>query len=201
MPILKTRLEAFLNGDIKRAGFSTEAHTIREALDLQAARHARRRHSLVALTSSHSKPCTVANTSPSPFLPPTPSSIVSPRRPAYATTPASSIISPPSSPTSPSTFSIASVLTTSSPLLTFDSKDVAKYLTLADFYIFKCITAYDYLHGPWRQSTPSEQEQAKERRGIDYIAMMIQRANTVSFIEMLSSTSRPLTVDISSNNI
>lgn len=188
MPILKTRLKAFLNGDIKRAGFATEAHTIREALDLQTARHARRRHSLVALTSSHPKSCTVPIGSPSPFLPPTPSSITSPRRlPQVSHPPPSSIIStacsPPSSPTSLSTgsaSSIASHLAPSSPLLTFDSKDIAHYLTLADFYIFKCITAYDYLHGPWRQS-PAEQGHTKENGSVDYIAIMTQRANTVSY--------------------
>lgn len=56
----------------------------------------------------------------------------------------------------------------------FEAKEIARYLTLADFYIFKCITSYDYLQGRWRQeASPSPQEH-------DYIAMMTQRANQVS---------------------
>ena len=34
-PVLQTRLETFINGDIKRAGFTTEASMIKDALDLQ----------------------------------------------------------------------------------------------------------------------------------------------------------------------
>lgn len=34
-PILITRLEAFLNGDVNRAGFTIEADMIKEALDRQ----------------------------------------------------------------------------------------------------------------------------------------------------------------------
>lgn len=34
-PVLLTRLEAFLNGDINRAGFTIEADMIKEALERQ----------------------------------------------------------------------------------------------------------------------------------------------------------------------
>lgn len=34
-PVLITRLEAFLNGDVNRAGFTIEADMIKEALDRQ----------------------------------------------------------------------------------------------------------------------------------------------------------------------
>lgn len=41
-PILITRLEAFLNGDVNRAGFTIEADMIKEALDRQVIYNCRR---------------------------------------------------------------------------------------------------------------------------------------------------------------
>lgn len=60
--------------------------------------------------------------------------------------------------------------------LSFNSKDIAKYLTLADFYILKCITAQDYL----AMYYPSQQQQKKKHDHINYIAMMTERANKLS---------------------
>ena len=42
---------------------------------------------------------------------------------------------------------------TSSALTSLDANDVAQYLTLADFNIFKNITPYEYLKGTWRSNT------------------------------------------------
>ncbi|KAI9494881.1 ras guanine nucleotide exchange factor domain-containing protein [Zychaea mexicana] len=207
-PVLQTRLEAFLNGDIKRAGFTNEANMIKEALDLQMARHARQRHSLVALTShslasfgssgSSSSNFNNNNSSAvlpmSPSSPPTPSSLVgSPpfqRRPStttISTTPSSYLFSfvstPPSSPTSlstpTSTTSFSSALaalpiySSSSQLLSLEARDVARYLTLADFYTLKCITSYDYLCGQWRRNAASGGDDG-------YIGMMTRRANMLT---------------------
>lgn len=60
--------------------------------------------------------------------------------------------------------------------LSLNSKDIAKYLTLADFYILKCITAQDYLVMYY----PSQQQQKKKHDHINYIAMMTERANKLS---------------------
>ncbi|ORY99422.1 ras guanine nucleotide exchange factor domain-containing protein [Syncephalastrum racemosum] len=192
-PILLARLEAFLNDDIKRAGFDTEVDMIREALDLQMAKHARRRHSLVALTSH----AVVVPSNSSTPLPSGPGTLMSPatpssslptpkfqqqRRPSGAPSLfsfVSSLSTPPSSPTS-SNMSVApassygSLSSATAPVvLLFEAGEIAQSLTLADFYIFKCITGYDYLQGNWRQESPSFREN-------DYIAMMTQRANRVS---------------------
>jgi hypothetical protein len=53
-----------------------------------------------------------------------------------------------------------------------DAKDIARYLTLADFMILKCITVYDYL------TVQSQKKGGKN--GYDYIEMMTERANRLS---------------------
>lgn len=61
--------------------------------------------------------------------------------------------------------------------LSLNSKDIAKYLTLADFYILKCITAQDYL----AMYYPSQKQHRKQtQEHINYIAMMTERANKLS---------------------
>lgn len=73
---------------------------------------------------------------------------------------------PPDSPTyTPDTF------------LSLNSKDVARYLTLADFYILKCITAQDYLAIYYPNSTKKKK---KSNKKVDYIAKMTERANKLS---------------------
>ncbi|KAI7849357.1 ras guanine nucleotide exchange factor domain-containing protein [Circinella umbellata] len=193
-PVLQTRLETFINGDIKRAGFTTEASMIKDALDLQMAQHARQRHSLVALTShslasfKNNNNGTFSSTSSSnsngsilsplsPTSPPTPSSLGSPqfqRRPSVpSTTPHlfSLISTPPSSPTLTHT----PISSLSSPLFSLEARDVARYLTLADFYTLKCITSYDYLCGGWRRNN-----NGSTTRDDGYIGMMIKRANLLT---------------------
>ena len=166
------------------------------------ARHARQRHSLVALTShslasfgnnnNGSYNSTNSNglnngsiTSPlSPTSPPTPSSLGSPqfqRRPSVpSTTPYlfSFISTPPSSPTSITTPSPTQtpISSSSSPLFSLEARDVARYLTLADFYTLKCITSYDYICGGWRRNNNG----SGVERDDGYIGMMTKRANLVS---------------------
>lgn len=61
--------------------------------------------------------------------------------------------------------------------LSLNSKDIARYLTLADFYILKCITAQDYLTIYYPNNI---KKKAKDHKKIDYIAMMTERANQLS---------------------
>ena len=66
---------------------------------------------------------------------------------------------------------------TSDIFLSLDSKDVARYLTLADFYILKCITTQDYLAIYYPNSAKRRRKGNKKN---DYIAMMTERANRLS---------------------
>lgn len=81
--------------------------------------------------------------------------------------------------------------------LSLSSKDVARYLTLADFYILKCITAQDYLAIYY----PDMAKKQKKSNKIDYIAMMTERANRLSkwvveetVLHKLNSKQRKMTI-------
>jgi hypothetical protein len=88
--------------------------------------------------------------------------IVNPRRP-------SANIFNLSPPQSPST--VQSISNTTS-LIYLDSKDIARYLTLADFYLFKSIQPYDILYS----------KKKKARVDYDFIDIMTKRANMVKLI-------------------
>ena len=175
-----------MNGDVKRAGFSTEAKMIKDALNLQISKHSRRRHSLLAM-SSHSLTSFGNNNSISRGATPTCMSPSSQRRTSPTTSifsfgqqsspqQSSNITTPPTSPMSP--IYKTSHDDTISILLSTDPKYIARYLTLADFYLLKCITGYDYLNGLWRRPQKDDDDHAHD--GCCYIDLMTQRANMVS---------------------
>ncbi|KAI9016326.1 ras guanine nucleotide exchange factor domain-containing protein [Phycomyces nitens] len=170
---LLRRLELFVNNSIKQAGFSSEAKTIREALDIEMAKCTRSRHSLVALTL-YSLVGSGQTTPPStPCL--SSFSIASQqqsRRPSLAPSLLSfvSSMTPPDSPVA-----LSQQQQSNTPLLLlYEAKDIAKYLTLADFYTFKCITAHDYLTGQWKNQS------AKQKGPRNYIGTMTRRANMLT---------------------
>ncbi|CAG8596517.1 8859_t:CDS:10 [Paraglomus occultum] len=69
-------------------------------------------------------------------------------------------------------------LSETSPLLDFESRVIAKYLTLIDFAAFKNITLYEYITGWWRKRkgfNSGEEEQVES--GID---VFTRRANMMS---------------------
>ncbi|OAD68871.1 hypothetical protein PHYBLDRAFT_66981 [Phycomyces blakesleeanus NRRL 1555(-)] len=182
---LLRRLESFVNNSIKQAGFSAEAKTLREALDIEMAKCTRSRHSLVALTS-YSLVGSGQTTPPStPCL--SSFSIAShhqshsqSRRPSLAPSLLSfvSSVTPPDSPISSSqqlqSQSQSQSYNAPPLLLLYEAKEIAKYLTLADFYTFKCITAHDYLNGQWKN-------QSAEHKGPrNYIGTMTRRANMLT---------------------
>jgi hypothetical protein len=56
-------------------------------------------------------------------------------------------------------------------------------LTLADFYILKCITAQDYLAVYYPNNVKKEKkkkDKENNNKKVDYIAMMTERANKIS---------------------
>ncbi|KAI7865864.1 ras guanine nucleotide exchange factor domain-containing protein [Spinellus fusiger] len=131
----------------------------------------RNRHSLVVLTYSlvgsqippaTPSPCSFSTLSQQPS-----------RRPSLAPSLLSFVtnVTPPDSPitlgTSPPSLSNTPLL------LLYEAKEIAQYLTLADFYLLKCTTPYDYLRGQWRH-------QHQEEKSCDYISLMTQRANMVT---------------------
>ncbi|GAA5816691.1 hypothetical protein MFLAVUS_010223 [Mucor flavus] len=174
-PVLLTRLEAFLNGDINRAGFTIEADMIKEALERQNVQYTKSRHSFIVQTSqslvSFGNNTTIVRR---PSVTPSFLSFVS-----YSTPPDSPLHSP-------------------DLFLSLNSKDVAKYLTLADFYILKCITAQDYLAVYYPNCI---KKKIKDLRKTDYIAMMTERANKLSkwvaeetIVHKLNSKQRRMTI-------
>lgn len=82
--------------------------------------------------------------------------------------------------------------------LSLNSKDVARYLTLADFYILKCITAQDYLTIYYPGNIKKKN---KDHVKIDYVAMMTERANRLSkwvveeiIVHKINSKQRRMTI-------
>lgn len=156
---------------------------IKDALNLQISKHSRRRHSLLAM-SSHSLTSAMsrgATGSPPPQRRTSPTTSIfsfsqqSSHHHHHHQQP-SNITTPPTSPLSP-IYKMSSQDDTTSILLTTDSKYIARYLTLADFYLLKCITGYDYLNGLWRRQQKDNQE---AHDGCCYIDLMTKRANMVS---------------------
>lgn len=143
-----TRLEAFLNGDVTRAGFTIEADMIKEALDRQRIQSLKPKHVHIMQSTATLFQQSSGN-SRRPSMTPSFLSFVS-----ISTT-------PPESPTQQA----------QDVLLSLHSKDVAKYLTLADFYVMKCITAQDYL---------AMYYPGNEAPDVNYIHMMTKRANKIS---------------------
>ncbi|RUS32446.1 ras guanine nucleotide exchange factor domain-containing protein [Jimgerdemannia flammicorona] len=152
-PSLRRNLETFLNSDVRHAGFTGEADRIKRVLALQSIHQTRYRHNRVLpFQPSHQFPSHVQSLSApsSPGHTATTFANVSLQRRRRPST--SSFISFNSITSMGSTSSTApnSPDIQGSPLLELDARDVAKYLTLADFHLFKSITAYEYVHGQWR---------------------------------------------------
>ncbi|KAI7872506.1 ras guanine nucleotide exchange factor domain-containing protein [Spinellus fusiger] len=179
---LRKQLLQFIENRVTQAGFSIEASLIQNLLDTQLEQHAHKRHSLVALSSySQSYFSAWSMSMEENTYPPSPSSSI----------PSSSICRPPTVPNAMSFSSFNSNTPPASPtlispvfglnlvpgIMSLKAKDIAKYLTIADFYIFRCITAYEYMHGPWRDSPP---EQEGVINTSDSISLITQRANMIS---------------------
>ncbi|RUP51759.1 ras guanine nucleotide exchange factor domain-containing protein [Jimgerdemannia flammicorona] len=159
-PSLRRNLETFLNSDVRHAGFTGEADRIKRVLALQVCGHFRtsihqtryRHNRVLPFQPSHQFPSHVQSLSApsSPGHTATTFANVSLQRRRRPST--SSFISFNSITSMGSTSSTApnSPDIQGSPLLELDARDVAKYLTLADFHLFKSITAYEYVHGQWR---------------------------------------------------
>ena len=89
---------------------------------------------------------------------------------------------------SPSTFKKGGVnalalSSTSSALASLDAKDVAQYLTLADFNVLKNITPYEYLKGTWRSNTANNSNNNRvlnDSKKDGYTKILTRRANMVS---------------------
>jgi hypothetical protein len=63
----------------------------------------------------------------------------------------------------------------------FESKEIAQYLTLADFYYFKCISAFEYLNGSWRAGAQAGNNMECISYPLhSYVLRMTKRANMVS---------------------
>ncbi|KAI8576795.1 hypothetical protein K450DRAFT_254985 [Umbelopsis ramanniana AG] len=178
--ILLQRLQAFLDGDIQRAGFRSEAALLRESIQLQCARHARPVHTLITVAADpllQTDRYLHASSSPKTPLPKssTKSSFVS-RRPSGASSIfsfVSSITTPPESPTLPNV--------SSTSLSMFESKEIAQYLTLADFYYFKCISAFEFLNGTWRAGAQAGNTmECNSSPSHSYVLRMTKRANMLS---------------------
>ncbi|KAI9498632.1 ras guanine nucleotide exchange factor domain-containing protein [Zychaea mexicana] len=72
---------------------------------------------------------------------------------------------------------------TSSALASLDAQDVAQYLTLADFNVFKNISPYEYLRGTWRNSSVNNSQQQHELsnpKKSGYARILTRRANMLS---------------------
>ncbi|KAK4509268.1 uncharacterized protein ATC70_007618 [Mucor velutinosus] len=176
-PILITRLEAFLNGDVNRAGFTIEADMIKEALDRQSSQSCKSRHSLIIQISKSLVSFGNNNSNGNSTITNSTSTSGLGRRPSLTPSFLSfvSYSTPPASPTH--LLHQQLYQHQQDTFLTLNSKDIAKYLTLADFYILKCITAQDYL-AMYHTSQKQHRKQSQEQ--INYIAMMTERANKLS---------------------
>jgi hypothetical protein len=102
-----------------------------------------------------------------------------------------SYTTPPESPT------YASGMNTSNEVLfSLNTKDIAKYLTLADFYILKCITAQDYLamYHPrvTKKNRLTKTQYEEDDQKINYITMMTERANKLSQWVLMEVTAQKL---------
>ncbi|ORZ08677.1 ras guanine nucleotide exchange factor domain-containing protein [Absidia repens] len=149
-PVLLTRLQAFINGDIIRGGFMMEASNIKELLHSQVLQHGQKRFSNIQtqLHRHHQQNPSTMTSHPPMCL-------------------------------------HSEELSPTSPLLSLNVKDMAQYLTLADFYLLKCITAYEYIHGNWRRqhkprpNAPSHKYDplSQHQNELDYIDLMTKRAN------------------------
>ncbi|CAO3632746.1 unnamed protein product [Cunninghamella blakesleeana] len=181
---LHERLEQFCDLDMIKAGFATESTMIKEAMYNQKYRYYQSIYNLQSTThvNNHHPPST-----------PPPSSL---RRPSGSGSLFSmNHISPPESPIYPTYHHHHSAIgilannnnnnsnnnnNNNSPLLTLETKDIAKYLTLADYYLFQQIKSYDYLDGHWRHCQYNDFSLDELETKEDYIGILTKRANMMN---------------------
>ncbi|KAI8384395.1 ras guanine nucleotide exchange factor domain-containing protein [Radiomyces spectabilis] len=164
---LLCQVESFLERDVRKTEFAAEYVTLRHFLSFQMHRYHQGR---CADPSNHS----TYSSSTLPSLPASPTSTMAfngHRRPSGASSLFSLISSISTPPDSPVSWQPSHSLN-GNFLATHDAKDVAKYLTLADYHCFKSITAKEYLEGSWR-TEGHETENSP-------IAQMTDRANLLS---------------------
>jgi hypothetical protein len=75
----------------------------------------------------------------------------------------------------------------STSLAMFENREIAQYLTLADFYYFKCISAFEYLNGSWRTGAQcNDNLECNAYPSHSYVHKMTKRANMVSeFLQLM----------------
>ena len=166
---LQKRLNSFLYNDslLLAPKFKDQLDTIRTNLKLQAGLFSDRHHHLSLLLSSSSTKNQVQNSTNfnfhipfvnnTPPFPPVHFSNNS-RRPSNGLF---NLTSPPESPVYTPTSLHAS-------FTSLDSKDIARYLTLADYYLFKSIQTHGLLNN-----------HCKNSKDTDYVDLMTKRANMV----------------------
>lgn len=177
---LQKRLNLFLYNDRLLLGpqFNQQLEQMRASLKAQAEKFSDGQHHIIlfsANTTSNQQNSNsnfnfhfpfVSNNHTPPFPPVHLSS--NPRRPSNGLFNLTSLSTPPDSPTVIYSNNTTGLYTSFASL---ESKDIARYLTLADYYLFKSIQAHGLL---------SSCKKNKNYVEYDYIELMTKRANMVS---------------------
>ncbi|KAI9302572.1 ras guanine nucleotide exchange factor domain-containing protein [Cunninghamella echinulata] len=183
---LHNRLESFCDLDMIKAGFVTEATMIKDAMYNQKYRYYQSIYNLQPSSSSHHIG----------FAPTTPP--LSLRRPSgsgslfsihnnnnnsnnsNSQTPPDSPVYPIPHPNYHHQISNHHHSIGTSPLLSLDTKEIAKYLTLADYYLFQQMKSYDYLDGHWRHCQYNDLSLEELELKEDFIGILTKRANMLN---------------------
>lgn len=181
---LLKRLNSFLYNDSLLLGpqFNQQLEKIRSCLKTQAVQFADGQHLIISLTANTNSNQQNSNSNFNfhfPFVnshtPPFPPVHLStnPRRPSNGLFNLTSLTTPPDSPTVVYSNNTTGLYTSFASL---ESKDIARYLTLADYYLFKSIQAYGLLSSCKKNKLESE---------YDYIELMTKRANMVQSMAII----------------
>lgn len=182
---LQKRLNAFLYNDSLLLGvqFKQQLEKIRSSLKFQANQFSDGQHHIITLlantTQNHGNNnhsnfnfhFPFVNSNHTPPLPPV-HFPTSPRRPSNALFNLTSLSTPPDSPTIVYANNTTGLYTSFASL---ESKDIARYLTLADYYLFKSIQAHGLLNN----------QKNKRELDFDYVELMTKRANMVNIFKYM----------------
>ncbi|KAI8094086.1 ras guanine nucleotide exchange factor domain-containing protein [Thamnidium elegans] len=176
---LEKRLNAFLYYDSLLIGiqFKQQLEKIRSSLKYQITQFSDGQHQIIRLlanstqiqgNNNHSNfnfHFPFVNSNHTPPLPPV-NFTNSPRRPSNGLFNLTSLSTPPDSPC----VSYANTTGLYTSFASLESKDIARYLTLADYYLFKSIQAHGLLNN----------QKIKRELDYDYVELMTKRANMLS---------------------
>ncbi|KAI9274876.1 ras guanine nucleotide exchange factor domain-containing protein [Helicostylum pulchrum] len=176
---LEKRLNAFLYYDPLLLGiqFKQQLEKIRSSLKYQITQFSEGQHQIIRLlanstqiqgNNNHSNfnfHFPFVNSNHTPPLPPV-HFTNSPRRPSNGLFNLTSLSTPPDSPC----VSYANTTGLYTSFASLESKDIARYLTLADYYLFKSIQAHGLLNN----------QKIKRELDVDYVELMTKRANMLS---------------------